>query len=128
MKKHALFARIHLMLAASFILSVIVLFGGGLISKESETIVNLIITLSVTMAGFGLVAFQIAHASSELKDDFLECSIFMIISTILGFFYLIYPDKNLIGFNFGEASMFMFFWGFILFLVVLIDKRLNILK
>lgn len=118
-------SRINVLLLAAFVLAVIVVFGAGLREKESVELVNLVITLSVTMAGFGLVAFQIAHASSELKMDFIESSILMILSTISGFFYLIYPGANLAGANFGELSVFIFFWGFFLFLAVLVDKRLT---
>jgi hypothetical protein len=84
------------------------------------------------MAGFGLVAFQVAHASDELKKDFIESSIIMILSTLTGFFYLVYPARSLDLFsfnvNFGEASIFLFFWAFILFLVVLVDRRFDFLK
>lgn len=101
---------------------------GGLKEKETAEIINLVVTLSVTMAGFGLVAFQIARASSELRNDFLESSIMMILSTVFGFFYLIYPESHLLFINFGELSIFTFFWAFVLFLIVLIDKRLNVIK
>ncbi len=116
------------LLLISFILAVLVLFGGGLKEKESLELINLVVTLSVTMAGFGLVAFQIARASNELRNDFVDSSIVMILSTISGFFYLVYPDKDLLGVNFGEVSIFLFFWAFILFLIILLDKRLNILR
>ena len=112
----------------SFILAVLLLSIGGLKQKESVDIIDLIITLSVTMAGFGLVAFQIARASNALRNDFIESSILMILSTILGLFYLIYPEISVANFNFGEGSIFFFFWAFILFLIILIDRRLNLLK
>jgi hypothetical protein len=118
-------SRINILLLASFVLAAVVLFGAGLKEKESVELINLVITLSVTMAGFGLVAFQIAHASSELKMDFIESSILMIMSTITGFFYIIYPGADVLGVNFGELSIFVFFWAFILFLAVLVDKRLR---
>lgn len=127
MMKVPIWARSYVLLLASFLLAFILVWSGF---KETETreIIGLVINLSVTMAGFGLVAFQIARASSELKNDFLESSILMILSTIFGFFFLVYPDKSLLGLNFGELSMFVFFWAFILFLVVLVDKRFNVLN
>jgi len=121
-------ARTNTLFISSFIISLALLFLGGLKEKESVEIINLVTTLSVTMAGFGLVAFQIARASNELRNDFIESSILMILSTISGFFYLVYPNINLLNFNFGEVSIFIFFWAFILFLVVLLDRRFNVLK
>ncbi len=52
----------------------------------------------------------------------------MIVSTILGLPYLIYPEKTILFVNFGELCIFTFFWAFILFLIILIDKRLNLIK
>lgn len=121
-------SRNHTLLLVSFILAAALLFFGGLKDKESTDIINLVITLAATMAGFGLVAFQIGRASDELKTDFIDTSIIMIVSTILGFFYIVYPETHLAGINFGEASMFVFFWSFIMFLIVLVDRRFNILK
>ncbi len=112
----------------SLILSILIVFIGGLKEQESINIINLVVTLSATMAGFGLVAFQVAKASNELRDDFLESSILMILATITGFFYLVYPNISLFNFNFGEVSIFLFFWAFILFLIVLVDKRLKIIR
>ena len=104
------------------------LFWGGLIEKESSEVISLLVSLSVSMAGFGLVAFQIAKGSNELRHDFIETSILMIMSTVSGFFYLVFPDAKLLGFNFGEFSIFVFFAALILFLFVLIDRRINGLK
>lgn len=124
--------RMNIMLLASFILALIIVFAGGLKEKESTEIIGIVLTMSVTMAGFGLVAFQVAHASDELKKDFIESSIILILSTLSSFFFLIYPDINLtlsnLTLNFGEAGIFLFFWGFILLLVILIDRRFDILK
>jgi hypothetical protein len=75
------------------------------------------------MAGFGLVAFQIARASNELRNDFIETSIIMTASTFFGFLFLTYPEKEYFGTNFGELSMFLFFWASILFLLVLVKRR-----
>ncbi|HSX49188.1 MAG TPA: hypothetical protein VLE44_02935 [Candidatus Saccharimonadales bacterium] len=111
----------------SLIIAIFIVFIGGLKEQESISLINLVITLSATMAGFGLVAFQIAKASNELRDDFLESSILMILATITGFFYLIYPNISFLNLNFGEISIFLFFWAFILFFIVLVDRRLKIL-
>lgn len=121
-------SKIHTLVLISFMLAAVLLFFGGLKDKESSDIINLVITMAVTMGGFGLVAFQIAHASNELRNDFIESSILMILSAVSGFFYLIYPTTTLVNFNFGEVSIFVFFWALILFLIILIDKRFKILK
>ena len=110
------------------LIAILIILLGGLKEQESLSIVQIILTMSMTMAGFGLVAFQVAHASNELKKDFIETSIIMIISSICAFFYLIYPNINFLNFNFGEASIFLFFWALILLLIILIDRRFDILK
>lgn len=120
--------RMIILVIISLVLSIGIVYFGGLKEKETPEIISLLITMSVTMAGFGLVAFQVAHASDELKKDFIETSIIMIISTILGFFYLIHPQKSLLNINFGEASIFLFFWGFILLFIILVDRRFDFLK
>ena len=121
-------ARMNIMLAVSLLLAIVLVLFGGLKEQESSSIIQIILTMSLTMAGFGLVAFQISHASNELKKDFIETSIIMIISSICAFFYLIYPSINFVNFNFGEASIFLFFWALILLLIILIDRRFDILK
>jgi hypothetical protein len=132
MKKSGANRRINILLILSLVFAICVVAFGGLKEVENEQIINIVITMSVTMAGFGLVAFQVAHASDELKKDFIESSIIMILSTLTGFFYLVYPARSLDLFsfnvNFGEASIFLFFWAFILFLVVLVDRRFDFLK
>ena len=120
--------RMNILLALSLILAIAVTIIGGLKEQESLSIMNLILTLSVTMAGFGLVAFQVAHASDELKKDFIESSIILIVSTLSAFFYLIYPNRSAFNWNFGEVGIFLFFWGFILLLIILIDRRFDIIK
>lgn len=112
----------------SFLIAIIILFYGGLKEKESISVINLVIAISSSMAGFGLVAFQIARASNELRNDFVETSIVMIMSTISGFFFLLYPEKTLLTFNFGEVSILMFLWAVVQFLIVLVDKRFNLIK
>ncbi len=123
------FHRSFLLLISSCILALLLLLMGGLKEKETTDIVNLVITLSVTMAGFGLVAFQISSgASNELKNDFIDSSLLMILSTISGFFFLVYPEDHVFSLNFGEAAIFLFFWAFIFFFIVLIDRRFKFLK
>jgi cation transport ATPase len=120
--------RMNIFLLVSFLVAALILFLGGLKERESLEIVQIVLTMSLTMAGFGLVAFQISHASDEIKKDFIETSIIMIISSICAFFYLIYPKINLFGLNFGESSIFLFFWALILLLIILVDRRFDILK
>ena len=120
--------RMNIILITSFLFAVLILFLGGLKDQESLSIIQIILTMSMTMAGFGLVAFQVAHASNELKKDFIETSIIMLVSSLCAFFYLIYPNISFLGLNFGEASIFLFFWALILLLIILIDRRFDILK
>ncbi len=121
-------SRTGILFFVSFVLAAVLEFWGGFKEVETVEIISLVTTLSVTMAGFGLVAFQIGKsASSALLDDFLETSLLLMLSTISGFFYLVYPDKTVLTFNFGEASIFIFFWAFILLFIVLVDRRFNIL-
>ena len=120
--------RMNIFLSVSFLLAILILFLGGLKEQESISIIQIVLTMSLTMAGFGLVAFQVAHASDELQKDFIETSIIMIISSLCAFFYLVYPKISLFNFNFGEASIFLFFWALILLLIILIDRRFDILK
>jgi len=120
--------RMNILLAVSFLLALAIMVAGGLKQQESISIIQIILTMSLTMAGFGLVAFQISHASDELKKDFIETSIIMILSSICAFFYLIYPKIIFLNFNFGEASIFLFFWALILLLIILVDRRFDILK
>lgn len=98
------FSRMNTLFIVSFFAAVAMLFWGGFKEVETVQIISLVTTLSVTMAGFGLVAFQIGKKSNELRSDFLESSILLLLSTIFGFFYLVYPDKTVLFFNFGEAS------------------------
>ena len=121
-------SRMNILLIVSLLLAVIILFLGGLKEQESLGIVQIVLTMAITIGGFGLVAFQVAHASDELKKDFIETSIIMIISAMCAFFYLVYPAISFLGFNFGEASIFLFFWALILLLIILIDRRFDILK
>lgn len=120
--------KMNILVLLSLFVALGILFFGGLKERESAEIINLVLTMSVTMAGFGLVALQIGHASNELKNDFLESSVIMIASTISGFFYLVYPQSALFGINFGELSIVMFFWAFIILVITLIDRRFGLIK
>jgi len=120
--------KMNILVLLSLFIALGLLFLGGLKEKESVEIINLVLTMSVTMAGFGLVALQIGHASNELKNDFLESSVIMIASTISGFFYLVYPESAFFGINFGELSIVMFFWAFIILVITLIDRRFGLIK
>jgi len=121
--------RSNSLLLISFVVALVIMFFGGFKEVETPEIINLVVTISVTMAGFGLVAFQIAKVSNTLRNDFIESSVLMILSTMCGFIYLVFPlDKESTLINFGELAIFVFLWGFNLFLVTLLDKRFNILK
>jgi len=120
--------RMNILLILSFLFAAAILTFGGLKEHENLQIINLVLTMALTIGGFGLVAFQVAHASDELKKDFIETSIIMIISAICAFFYIVYPAINILGMNFGEAGIFLFFWALILLLIILIDRRFDILK
>ena len=120
--------RANILLVVSLLIAVLALFWGGLKEKETADTIRLVISLSLAMAGFGLVAFQIARASNELKNDFIDTSILMVIATLSGFLYLLYPEAVFFRTNFGEAAIFLFFWAFVMFLIILIDKRFNVLR
>ena len=130
--KHRYSKRINILLITSLILAIAIIGFGGLKDKENVELVGIVLTMAVTMAGFGLVAFQVAHASDELKKDFIETSIILVMSTLSNFLYLIYPKENVnilnFSLNFGEIGIFLFLWGFILLLIILIDRRFDILK
>lgn len=116
------------LLVISFLATCALMWWGGLKEAETPAIAELLASLSVTMAGFGMVAFQIARASNTLRHDFLETSILMLLATIFGIFFLVYPNQTLFGFNFGELNLFFFFWSLALALMILVDKRLDLLK
>ncbi|MEO6728894.1 MAG: hypothetical protein ABIM99_03145 [Candidatus Dojkabacteria bacterium] len=120
--------RTNLLIFTSFFLALVIMFFGGFRERETPEIINLVVSISVTMAGFGLIAFQIAKVSNELKNDFIESSILMILSTMSGFIYIVFPPENDGLIQFRELSIFIFLWAFNLFLVTLVDKRFNVLK
>lgn len=113
------------LLVLSFVLTIVMsFFLKDTIGKISKDYIEFIIGLSITMAGFGLVAFQVAKASDELKKDFIESSILMILSVLFGIFFWV--DGNQI--TLAIISSFMFLWGLILLLLILIDKRFDIIQ
>lgn len=114
-----------ILLIISLVLTLIVgFFLKGVISRISKDYIEFVIGLSITMAGFGLVAFQVAKASDELKKDFIESSIFMVLSVLFGIFYWV-DGSNV---SLAVLSSFFFLWGMVLLLIILIDKRFDILK
>jgi len=91
----------------------------------TEDFMKFLIGLSISLAGLGVIAFQLDKL--DLKKDFLNFSIIMTISTISGISYLANKSEFL-GFSFGEISSFLFIWGIILFLAILIEERVKQLK
>ena len=94
------------------------------IAQISKTYIEFLIGLSITMAGFGLVAFQIGKSSDELKKDFIESSILMILSALTAIVFWVYPSRTI----WAISSSILFLWGIILLLVVLLSERFDIIK
>jgi hypothetical protein len=116
---------IIILLIISFVLTLILSYTlKGSISLISKDYIEFLLGLSITLAGFGLVAFQIGKSSNELKKDFIESSILMILSSLLSIYYWIYPTTIILAIIAG----FLFLWGMILLLVVLINERFDIVK
>ena len=117
-----------ILLTFSLAISVIIIFAArGLLEIISKELMLLLIPISVSMAGFGLVIFQIRRATKELKKDFIDFSILMTISSLLSMVYLAYPEKYLLSFiNLGHIGSFFFLWGISLFLLILLDERFEI--
>jgi ABC-type uncharacterized transport system permease subunit len=114
-----------ILLVTSLLLTIILsLFLGDITTKISKDYIEFIIGLSITMAGFGLVAFQVAKASNELRKDFIESSIFLLLSSLFGIFYWV-DGKTIFM---AVASSFFFLWGIVLLLLILIDKRFDLIK
>jgi cation transport ATPase len=116
---------IIILLIVSFVLTLAVgWLMKGVSAKFSSEYIEFLIGLAITLAGFGLVAFQIAKASNELKKDFLESSILMILSALFGIGYWIYLKQSILAW----LSSLFFLWSLILLLIILIDRRFDILK
>jgi ABC-type uncharacterized transport system permease subunit len=110
------------------LISGILTFALGFILKEainkfSQNYIEIIIGLAITLAGFGLVAFQIGKAADELRKDFIESSIFMILSSLFGI--LFWVNQNPI---YGISSSVFFLWGIMLLLIILINERFDLIK
>jgi cation transport ATPase len=93
------------------------------INKLSKDYIEFIVGLSITLAGFGLVAFQIGKAADELRKDFIESSILMILGALAGIFFWV--NQTII---FGILGSLFFLWGLILLLLILINERFNLIK
>lgn len=124
MKKGSEKGIIFLLLLSFTVTLIMSFFLKETLGKISKDYIEFIIGLSITMAGFGLVAFQVGKASDELKKDFIESSILMILSVLFGIFFWV--DGNQI--SLAIISSFMFLWGLILLLLILIDKRFDIIE
>lgn len=124
MKKRSEKGIIILLLISLAITLFLSLFLQEVTSKISKDYIEFLIGLSITMAGFGLVAFQVAKASNELKKDFIESSIFLIISSLFGIFYWVDGNSTILAL----LSSFFFLWGIVLLLLILIDKRFDLMR
>jgi len=122
-KKRKIFGIIILLVISAVLTLVIALTLKETLNKLSKDYIEFIIGLSITLAGFGLVAFQIGKAADELKKDFIESSILMILSALSGIFFWV--NQNII---FGVLSGLFFLWGLILLLLILINERFNLIK
>lgn len=117
--------RILIILATSLVLTLLAgYFLRAAITDISKDYIEFVIGLSITMAGFGLVAFQIAHASDELKKDFIESSILMVLASLISISFWVYPEKLYLA----VIGSMLFLWGMILLLIILLSKRFNIIK
>lgn len=119
-----------LLLVSLAVSIIIILSAKGLLEVISEDFMKFLVGVSFSIAGFGLVVFQLKRASKDLKKDFLDVSILTTISSILGLLFLSYPQSKIFSFelNFGHASSFFFLWGILLFLIVLIDERFGFIR
>jgi hypothetical protein len=116
---------ILILLAISLTITIILsLFLGNVATKISKDYIEFLIGLSITMAGFGLVAFQVAKASNELKKDFIESSILLLLSSLFGMFYWVDGNNILLALT----SSFFFLWGIVLLFLILIDKRFDLIQ
>lgn len=124
MRKRSEKGIIFLLVISLAITLVMSFFLKDTIGKISKDYIEFVIGLSITMAGFGLVAFQVAKASDELKKDFIESSILMILSVLFGIFFWVDGNQIILAI----VSSFMFLWGLILLLLILIDKRFDLIQ
>lgn len=117
--------QIILLLLFSAIITLIlsIFLFGRIIENLSKNYIEFIIGLSVTIAGFGLVAFQIGRTANELKKDFIESSILMVLSAIFGILYWVYPLNPL-----AIVSSILFLWGLVLLVLILINERFRFIS
>ena len=117
--------RIIILLIISLVTSIILsYFLKATILQISKDYIEFLIGLSITMAGFGLVAFQIGKASDELKKDFIESSLIMLLSSLFGIAF--WANTQVLWA--AILSSFFFLWGIVLLLVILLSERFNIIK
>jgi hypothetical protein len=117
--------RILILLIISLVASIILsYFLRATIAQISKDYIEFLIGLSITMAGFGLVAFQIGKASDELKKDFIESSLIMLLSSLFGIAF--WANTQVLWA--AILSSFFFLWGIVLLLVILLSERFNIIK
>ena len=122
-KKKGRFGIVILLVISAILTVIIALILKETINRLSKDYIEFIIGLSITLAGFGLVAFQIGKTADELRKDFIESSILMILSALSGIFFWV--NQNIV---FGVLSGLFFLWGLILLLVILINERFNLIK
>ena len=116
---------ILLLLFISLIITIIVAyFFKSATTKISKDYIEFLMGLSITLAGFGLVAFQIGRYSDELKKDFIESSILMILSSLFSIAYWIDGEMLLMAI----IASLLFLWSLILLLVILINERFSIMS
>jgi hypothetical protein len=117
--------RILILLTISLVISIILsYFLKATIAQISKEYIEFLIGLSITMAGFGLIAFQIGKSSDELKKDFIESSIIMLLSSLFGIAFWAYQQTLWLA----VLASFFFLWGIVLLLVILLSERFDIIK
>lgn len=110
-----------IILIVSFILTLIFsfLFFKEIVQKISKDYIEFLLGLSITLAGFGLVAFQIGKYADELKKDFIESSILMLLSSLFSIIYWM-DSASILS---AVIASFLFLWSIILLLIILINER-----
>ena len=116
------------LLGITFALMAILSFiaPGLLLLAVTQEFIKFIIAISLSMAGLGMIAFQLKEHSSE--RDFINFSIIMVFAGIAGICFLVYPTISLQHFTFGNLSSFLFFWGLVHLLSILFEKKILLLK
>jgi len=97
---------ILILLVSSLVITIVLSFLlTDITNKVSQDYIEFLIGLSITMAGFGLVAFQVTKASNALRKDFIESSIFLLISSLFGLFY--WADRQMIWLAIASSFFFL---------------------